>query len=137
MYFKRKVNNQDDYYLTQLITENFKVNLEIAHNMLDNADEIIIAYNQKHRPIGFLSYNYMFNKNIAYIHYAIIDQSYRGKGIARSFLPYFIKYAKKKGIKEFYGFVSEKNNMAIDIFRHLGFERLIRFPKGDLIRLLL
>ena len=60
-----------------------------------------------------------------------MEKEYRGKKIARKMLEFIVNYCKEKKLKSIYLNVNRNNDLAINVYEHLGFVK-IREEKNDI-----
>jgi len=132
MYLRRRIPYVDDSSLINLAVSTFNIESTMFRNILKRANEVIVICNNDDEIIGFLCYRFVI-KDVVFIEFIVLDPNYQGKGIAHSFLPDIIKYAKKQGIKGAVGYVSKNNPKALKIFKGWGFRPIINSSNGILI----
>lgn len=132
MYLRKRIPSADDSTLINLAVNTFNVNSTMFKEILKKSKEVIVICNDDDDVVGFLCYRFIL-RNIVYIDYVVIDPDYQGKGVAQSFLPDMIQYARNLGVKGASGFVSGKNSKALEIFKKWGFQPIMTSSKGTLI----
>ena len=83
----------------------------------------------ENKNIGFLAFYPVENK--LYLSKFYLLKEYRGKKISRKMLEFLVNYAKDKKLKSIYLNVNKHNDLAINVYKHLGFI-IIREEKNDI-----
>ena len=78
---------------------------------------------------GFIGFYPIENK--LYLSKFYLEKKYRGKKIARKMLEFIVNYCKEKKLKSIYLNVNRNNDLAINVYEHLGFVK-IREEKNDI-----
>ena len=83
----------------------------------------------ENKNIGFLAFYPVENK--LYLSKFYLLKEYRGKKISRKMLEFLVNYAKDKKLKSIYLNVNKHNDLAVNVYKHLGFI-IIREEKNDI-----
>ena len=83
----------------------------------------------ENKNIGFLAFFPVENK--LYLSKFYLLKEYRGKKISRKMLEFLVNYAKDKKLKSIYLNVNKHNDLAVNVYKHLGFI-IIREEKNDI-----
>ena len=128
---------------TSILREHFDPIIGKAQNdyMLEKFQSISAIKEQFKK--GYLYYWVKFeNKNIGFLVFFPVEnklylskfyllKEYRGKKISRKMLEFLVNYAKYKKLKSIYLNVNKHNDLAVNVYKHLGFI-IIREEKNDI-----
>lgn len=118
-------------YLCDIIVDSKIKELELY---LKNQKAILIGVLHNNTLVGFVwchVHDYFGEKRI-HVNQIIVEEDYRGKGIAKELLKQVEIYASQLNIKTIDLFVTERNNTAVDMYENLGFVTERRYLKKNI-----
>ncbi len=85
-----------------------------------NPYERMFCYKKNNKIIGFISYSIIYER--AELNYIVVDEKYRGKGIAQKLLDFALDDLKNNMVENFSLEVNVNNKDAIKLYLKNGFE---------------
>lgn len=117
---RTRIAEKDDSRIIAMGSDIFGVDAGLMEKRLNLAEEVLLVCDDQDKIVGFLSYR-LKEKNEFFIDMVAIDPFYQGRGIAQSFLPTLLDYAKDKGAISIGGMVYKKNERVLKLFKYWGF----------------
>lgn len=119
----RKAKPSDNLEIFELEKELFVdfYSLQTVTNDIKNKNNIYYVFEENGKILGYCLLSYIFEEgNITKIG---VSKEFQHQGIATSLYYSCEKEAKKKGVTKIYLEVSDKNNIAINLYKKLGFTK--------------
>ncbi|MEH7225699.1 GNAT family N-acetyltransferase [Bacillus sp. JJ1566] len=120
MNVRTRIPEQDDAHIIAMGSVIFGIDAGLIENRLKLAEDVLLVCDDQDKIVGFLSYR-LKEKTEFFIDMVAFDPYYQGRGIALSFLPTLLDYAKDKGALSIGGIVYKKNERVLKLFKHWGF----------------
>lgn len=88
------------------------------------SEDQLLIYEIDQKIIGFLGWNskYQNNPDNWYLEQITIHKDYRGQGIGKDFIRYFLDFCRKNGVKKVYAHVQDHNTPSLNMFLNTGWE---------------
>lgn len=132
MYIRNRVSTRDDKRLISLATREFNVKSDVVKNILNTSENTLVLCDKRNNIMGFLCYRVIFS-GVIFVEYAILGNEYRGRGVATSFLPHLMKYAKERNIRVITGFVRSDYKTSLQTFKKWGFTPVYNSIEGTIL----
>lgn len=87
-------------------------------------DQLLLCCLDNDKVIGFLGWNSKFqhNSNNWYLEQITLHKDYRGQGIGKELVRYFMDLCRKNGVKKVYAHVQEHNERSLKMFLDTGWK---------------
>lgn len=88
------------------------------------SEDQLLIYEIDGKIIGFLGWSmkYEENSDYWYLEQITIHRDYRGQGIGKDFVRYFLDFCRKNGAKKVYAHVQDHNERSLKMFLNTGWK---------------
>ncbi|MFA7216684.1 MAG: GNAT family N-acetyltransferase [Candidatus Paceibacterota bacterium] len=86
------------------------------------SEEQLLCYELDQKIIGFLGWDNKYKEDFDnwYLEQITVHKDYRGQGVGKKFILYFLDFCRKNGVKKVYGNVQEHNERSLKMFLNTG-----------------